>query len=141
MSFVSSMVEAWHDRNDAFSKRNWASTMPGCSISLGIRLFLLPDAKILVIVGNLHAIKNIVWDDNVPNKNGVIRNYLSILKPELKVFSICQCINNIWSDNAICYDITKNITSIAFDCVDNVLNCRLNILDSVAAKPMKTSLR
>lgn len=32
-----------------------------------------PNAKILVFVGNLHALKDIIWDEYVANQNGVIQ--------------------------------------------------------------------
>lgn len=98
-----------------------------------------PDAKILVIVGNLHALKNIIWDDNVPNKNGVIRNYLSEFEPDLKVFSICQCINDVSNGNSLNNDFTKNFITVAFDCTDRFSDFNMNIIETVAAKPMNAN--
>lgn len=97
-----------------------------------------PDAKILVIVGNLHALKDIVWDENVPNKSGVIRSYLFELNPDLKVFSICQCIDYVTNENILSGDFTKDLISVALDCTGRFSNCKLNVLEAVAAKPMKT---
>ena len=98
-----------------------------------------PNTKILVIVGNLHALKDIVWDENVPNKTGVIRTYLSEFNPDLKVFSICQFINNVIIENGPGSDFTKDIISVAFDCTGSFLNYDLNVLQSVAAKSMKAN--
>lgn len=95
-----------------------------------------PDAKILVIVGNLHALKNIIWDENVPNKNGVIRSYLSEFYPDLKVFSIYQCINDMPMENGLSNQFTKNFITVAFDCTDEFSDYKMNILEMVAAKPM-----
>jgi uncharacterized iron-regulated protein len=95
-----------------------------------------PDAKLLVVVGNLHALKNITWDDNVPNKYGVIRSYLSEYKPGLKVFSICQCINDVPKQNALSNNFTMNIIKVAFDCTDRFSNYKMDILETVAAKHM-----
>ena len=50
-----------------------------------------PGARILVVVGNLHALKEIQW--LAPNLSpGGIRNYLSAMRPSLKLFSVTQSI-------------------------------------------------
>ena len=64
-----------------------------------------PDARILVVVGNLHAIKNILWEEHITNKNDVIRGYLSRFKPDLHIFSICQCI----CDKPDMYDLMVSV--------------------------------
>jgi hypothetical protein len=97
-----------------------------------------PDAKLLVIVGNLHALKKIAWDDNVPNRYGVIRSYLSEYAPNLEVFSICQCITDIPNQNDLSDDFTMNIMKAAFDCTDRFSNYKMDILETVAAKQMES---
>jgi hypothetical protein len=97
------------------------------------------EAKILVIVGNLHALKNIIWDDNVPNKNGVIRSYLTKFEPDLKVFSICQCINNVPNEIGLSGDCAKDFITVAFDCTDRFSDYKMNIIETVAAKHMNAN--
>lgn len=96
-----------------------------------------PDAKILVIVGNLHALKDIVWNEYVPNKSGVIRRYLYQSNPDLKVFSICQCISNVSNENNLSSYYKKDLMGIAFDCAGRFSDIDLNVLEAVAAKSMK----
>jgi hypothetical protein len=95
------------------------------------------NAKILVIVGNLHALKNIVWNDDVPRKTGVIRSYLSQVKPHLKTFSICQSITETPCENSISNNLTEDAILVTFDCIGRFSNYELGILKPVAAKPMK----
>ena len=94
------------------------------------------NAKIMVIVGNLHTLKRIRWEDHVANKHGFIPSYLSKLKSELKVFSICQLIKN----SPARWDSSKNQSEnkpVALDCDGSFSDWKLGILENVAAKPMK----
>ncbi|MGA1842173.1 MAG: hypothetical protein ACMUIU_16250 [bacterium] len=96
-----------------------------------------PDSKLLVVVGNLHVLKNIAWDENVPNKYGVIRSYLSEYDPDLKVFSICQCIKEAPNQNYLSDDFTINVTKAAFDCTETFSNYKMDILETAAARQME----
>ena len=96
-----------------------------------------PDSKLLVVVGNLHALKNIAWDENVPNKYGVIRSYLFECAPDLKVFSICQCINGAPNQNYLSDDFTINVTKAAFDCIETFSNYKMDILETVSVRQME----
>ena len=52
-----------------------------------------PTAKMLVMVGNLHVLKKIEWEEHVPNAHGFIRTYLKQMSPRLRPFSISQLID------------------------------------------------
>jgi uncharacterized iron-regulated protein len=41
-----------------------------------------PDARVLVIVGNLHVLKSIRWEEDAPAKHSFIRTYLCDIKRE-----------------------------------------------------------
>ena len=82
-------------------------------------------------------IKRIRWENYIANKHGFIPSYLHKLKPELKMFSICQCIKH---SSATC-DFSKNFSGkskpAAIDCDGSFSDWKLGILENVAAKPMK----
>lgn len=51
-----------------------------------------PNAKMLVVIGNLHVLKKIAWEEDVPNAHEFIRSYLNEISPHLRAFSIGQLI-------------------------------------------------
>jgi uncharacterized iron-regulated protein len=55
-------------------------------------LRLLP-AKILVVVGNLHILKKLEWEEQVPNKSQSIRQYIQKERPETRMWSVGQVID------------------------------------------------
>lgn len=91
------------------------------------------DSSIFVIVGNLHTIKKVEW--LAPGiKDGVIRSYLSDLRPDLKVFSVVGCIDD---SEEVCdfrkiFGGAKN--PIAVETKD--LDFKVGILGTIAAKPI-----
>jgi hypothetical protein len=52
-----------------------------------------PAAKILVIVGSLHVLKKLEWQDHVPNKHLSIREYIQQKKPSIRMWSVGQLID------------------------------------------------
>jgi len=52
-----------------------------------------PKAKMLVVVGNLHVLKVLNWQDNVSNQHKSIYGYLKSMTPEFRIFSISQLID------------------------------------------------
>lgn len=53
-----------------------------------------PEARFLVVVGNLHALKRIQWlAPNLPA--GGIRHHLAGLRPDLRLFSVAQSIDEL----------------------------------------------
>jgi hypothetical protein len=67
-----------------------------------------PSAKILVIVGGLHILKNLEWEQYVPNKKLSIRQYIERQKPDIKMWSVGQLIN----ENPDGCDFTKRFSSL-----------------------------
>jgi len=96
-----------------------------------------PNAKVLVIVGNLHTLKRIRWEDHIPEKHGFIPSYIHKLKPELKIFSISQCFNHPPSICDFCKYFSGESKPVATDCDGLFSDWKLGVLESVAAKPMK----
>ena len=93
-----------------------------------------PTAKMLVVVGNFHVFKKIVWQDHVPNKAGSIREYLNSMAPTLKAFSIGQLIDE---DPDKC-DFTKTYGpiegSIALDCTEGFFRWKIGVSSKIAIK-------
>jgi hypothetical protein len=52
------------------------------------------NAKMLVVVGNNHVLKKLDWQDHFIDKHGSIRQYLSKMRGEFRIYSIGQVIGN-----------------------------------------------
>ena len=98
-------------------------------------LFAKRGAKVFVVVGNLHVLKNIEWEDRIVNPHGFIPSYLSKLSPQLKLSSIGQCIDE---DPSQC-DFTKAFGhlegAVAVNCDERFADWKIGIVSFVAAKP------
>ena len=94
-----------------------------------------PNAKVLVVVGNLHVLKQIEWDEEVPDSHGFVRAYLNELTPRRRMFSIGQCIDE--KPNQC--DFTRKFSSlegaVPMDCDRRFAGWNLGIMATVAAKP------
>jgi hypothetical protein len=73
--------------NGTVSRDEWMAR------SLLIVLNRNPSAKILVIVGSLHTLKKLEWEDQVPNKHLSIREYITRERPSTRMWSIGQMID------------------------------------------------
>jgi hypothetical protein len=76
--------------------------------SLLIVLNRNPSAKILVIVGSLHTLKKLEWEEQVPNKHPSIREYISRERPSTRMWSVGQLIQG----NPNECDFTKRFSSL-----------------------------
>jgi hypothetical protein len=98
-----------------------------------------PNAKVLLFVGNLHALKKIDWEETVPTPHGFIRSYLNEFTPHLRAFSIGQCIDQT---PHVC-DFTREFSrlegAVAMDCDDRFRDWKIGITRPVAAKPAQVS--
>ena len=94
-----------------------------------------PNAKILVLIGNLHVLKKIEWEDKVSNPHGFVRSYLNKLVPLCRMFSIGQCIH----ERPIECDFTREFGSVEgpvpVDCDRRFHGWDIGIMAAVAAKP------
>ena len=92
------------------------------------------NAKVLVVVGNLHILKKIEWKDQVQNPHGFIRSYLNELMPQCRMFSIGQCIEEFPKE----CDFTKEFShlegAVAMDCNGRFAGWRIGFMAPVAAK-------
>ena len=48
------------------------------------------NAKMLIVAGNDHVLKKLDWQNQVINKHGSIRQYLSEMQSDLRIFSVEQ---------------------------------------------------
>lgn len=92
-----------------------------------------PEAKMVVVVGNLHVIKKVEWI-NTNNNETFIRGYLTKYRPDLKIFSIAEC-NNYSDSQSGLYKFFKATTKpVALK--TKGLDHKLKMLSILAAKPM-----
>ena len=96
-----------------------------------------PNAKALVIVGNLHTLKTIRWKHYIPHRHGFIPSYLYRLKPALRMSSICQCIKHAPLICDFCKNLGGKGKPAAIDCDDSFSGWKLGILEKVATESMK----
>ena len=76
--------------------------------SLLIVLNRNPSAKILVIVGSLHTLKKLEWEDQVKNKHLSIREYITRERPSTRMWSVGQMIDG----NPNECDFTRKFSSL-----------------------------
>jgi hypothetical protein len=76
--------------------------------SLLIILNRNPSAKILVIVGSLHTLKKLEWEDHVPNRHQSIREYILRDRPSARMWSVGQMIDG----NPNECDFTRKFSSL-----------------------------
>ena len=90
--------------------------------------------KILVVLGNLHVLKKLNWEDHVPHKHPSIYEYLSKKHQEIEMFSIAQIIDN----RPKTCDFTKNFApidgTVALDITEQFLDWKLGELSVIAVK-------
>ena len=94
-----------------------------------------PSAKILVIVGGLHILKKLEWEEYVPNKKLSIRQYIERQKPNVKMWSVGQLINQ----NPDGCDFTKRFGSlpdaVALDLDKRYRGWKLGLTGPIAIVP------
>jgi len=92
----------------------------------------------LVVVGNLHVLKVLNWQDHVPNKHRSIIEYLNDDMSGIRIFSICQLID----ENPEECDFTQKFGSIdgsvAVDCDGRFDGWKFGIASDIAIKPTVT---
>ncbi len=94
-----------------------------------------PNAKILVIVGNLHILKKVQWEDTVPNQHGSIRSYLNVLIPHRRMFSIGQLIDESAKECDFTSAFSHVEGAVAMDCDRRFNGWKIGFMAPVAAKP------
>ncbi|MDX2452515.1 hypothetical protein [Desulfosarcina sp.] len=92
-------------------------------------------AKILVIVGSLHTLKKLEWEDQVPNKHLSIREYITRERPSTKMWSIGQMLDG----NPNECDFTRKFSSlpgaVALDLDDRYRGWQMGLTATIAIVP------
>lgn len=96
-----------------------------------------PNAKVLVMVGNLHVLKKMEWEDTVPNAHGFIRSYLNRLVPHRHIFSIGQLIDESPNECDFTNAFSHLEGAVAMDCNGRFAGWRIGFMAPVAAKPIE----
>ncbi len=96
-----------------------------------------PNAKVLVMVGNLHVLKKMEWEDTVPNAHGFIRSYLNRLVPHRHIFSIGQLIDESPNECDFTNAFSHLEGAVAMDCNGRFAGWRIGFMAPVAAKPIQ----
>jgi hypothetical protein len=94
----------------------------------------MPDAKILIVLGNNHVLKKLDWLDNVLRKHRSIVEYLSELVLGISMYSIGQLID----ENHDGCDFTRRFAhkdgSVVMDCDDSFHGWKIGIASALALK-------
>lgn len=103
--------------------------------SLLIVLNRNPSARILVIVGSIHTLRKLEWEDQVPNKHLSIREYLSREGPSTRMWSVGQMIDG----NPNRCDFTREFSSlpgaVALDLDDRYRGWQMGLTAPIAIVP------
>ena len=94
-----------------------------------------PSGKMLVVVGNLHTLKKLEWEDQVPNKHQSIREYITRDRPSTRIWSVGQMIDG----NPNECDFTREFSSlpgaVALDLDDRYRGWQIGLTASIAIVP------
>ena len=103
--------------------------------SLLIILNRNPSAKILVIVGSLHTLKKLEWEDQVPNKNQSIREYIIRDRPSTRIWSIGQMIDGNPDECDFTREFSKLPDAVALDLDERYRGWQMGLVSSIAIVP------
>ena len=97
-----------------------------------------PKEKMLVVMGNLHVLKVLNWQDNVPNQHKSTYGYIKDMMPKIRIFSISQLID----ENPKECDFTAVFGpvdgSVVIDCDRRFDGWKFGPTSIVAIKPTET---
>jgi len=94
-----------------------------------------PNAKVLVMVGNLHVLKKIEWENRVSDPHGSVGSYLNRLTPHHRMFSIGQLIDESPNECDFTREFSHVEGVVAMDCDRRFNGWKIGIMAPVAAKP------
>ncbi len=95
-------------------------------------------AKMLVLVGNLHVLKVLNWQDNVPNQHKSIYRYLKSIIPEFRIFTISQLIDENPEECDFTGVFGQIDGSVVIDCDHKFDGWKFGLASIIAIKPTKT---
>jgi hypothetical protein len=93
-----------------------------------------PYAKMLVVVGNNHILKNLDWQDHVIDKHGSIRQYLSKKRRNMRTASIGQVIGESVYEDDFRREFGHIDGAVAVDLDERFAGWKSGIVESVAIK-------
>ena len=96
-----------------------------------------PNAKVLVMVGNLHVLKKIERENRESNPRGPIRSYLNVLTPQRSMFSIGQRIDESSNECDFTNAFSHLEGAVAMDCDRRFAGWRIGFMASGPTKPIE----
>jgi len=97
-----------------------------------------PKAKMLVVVGNLHVLKVLNWQDKVPNQHKSIYEYLKSMMPEFRIFTISQLIDQNPKECDFTAVFGPVDGSVVIDCDNKFHGWKFGPASIIAIKPTET---
>ncbi len=105
------------------------------AMTLAATLQSHPEAKILAMLGSLHVLRNLRWQDRVVGGHQAVRTYLSRWRPDLNIFSM---VNIIGKTAEVC-DFGRRLGPlpgmVALDVDSRYKGWRLGITACLALRP------
>jgi hypothetical protein len=93
-----------------------------------------PDAKVLLLIGNLHTLKRYDWEDQFIVKKPSIIQDIKSKRPEIKSFSVAQLIDK---QKDVC-EFSRKFSPlpglVALDLTENHRGWKLGMLELIAVK-------
>jgi len=89
----------------------------------------------LIIIGNIHILKKLEWQDRVINKHRSIREYLSEKRRKLRIFSIGQIIGDSVYKDDFRREFGRLDGPVALDLDERFVGWKMGIVESMAIKP------
>jgi hypothetical protein len=94
-----------------------------------------PDAKVLLLIGNLHTLKRYEWEDQVIAKKPSIIQDIKAKRPKINSFSIAQLIDEYKDVCEFSRKFSPLPGLVALDLTENHRGWKLGMLELIAVKP------
>ena len=105
------------------------------SMSLLKMLRGTPNAKILVVVGDLHTLKELNWEGRIKNRYLSIRQYIARERPSIKMWSVAQVIDEKPAQCDFFQRYNPLPDAVALDVDDRYRGWKLGFTDLIAIVP------
>ena len=92
------------------------------------------NAKMLVVIGDLHILKKLDWQNHVPNPHRSIREYLSEKRSNLRIYSIGQIIGESVYEDDFRREFGRLDGPVALDLDERFVGWKMDIVQSIAIK-------
>jgi hypothetical protein len=94
-----------------------------------------PNVKMLIVIGDLHILKKLDWQNHVPNPHRSIREYLSEKRSNLRIYSIGQIIGDSVYEDDFRREFGRLDGPVALDLDERFVGWEMDITQSAAIKP------